>query len=40
MYRIAGPPHNDITFHSFDIQRELSLTFPAGAKRFLHKAMG
>ncbi len=40
MCRIAGPPHNGNASYSYDIQRELSLTFPAGAKRFLHQAMG
>ena len=40
MCRIAGSPHNDNASNSHDIKRELSLTFPAGAKRFLHQVMG
>lgn len=40
MRRIAGPPHNDNALHSYDIQRELSLTFPAGAKKVPSQEMG
>jgi len=33
MCRIAGSPQHDNAYHSYDIQRELSLTFPAKGKK-------
>jgi len=40
MRRIAGSPHNDNAFHSYDIQRELSLSFPPGIKKVAFILLG
>jgi len=38
MRRIAGSPHNDNAFHSYDIQRELSLSSLLESKGCVHSA--
>ncbi len=40
MRRIVGSPINDTAFHSYDITRELSLSFPPGTKKVTSTVLG
>ncbi|OPY46756.1 MAG: hypothetical protein A4E42_00409 [Methanoregulaceae archaeon PtaU1.Bin222] len=40
MCRIAGSPHNDNAFDSYDTRRELSLCFPPAAKKVATRMTG
>ena len=40
MCRIAGSPQDDNAFDSYDTRRELSLSFPAAAKKVATRITG